>query len=233
MQNKQAELILLVFIYHSLVTYGILFYVVSQSARINKKYLTMSGLACLLIGTLPPLVLAPDNGEISAPMLMFMSTLFHLFSHLGHSLLLLSVYSIMVPFVSKARTFTISAYLSSLVKLATLLQGFIDRHLMHRIFASLSMQVFFYWCIISVCLVLYSLTADTKIDREIEEALILTRYYEVRRNPNQDQEDDDDDNRMFRPSSVSMKTTKHKDKKEGDSQYLRDEMDEGLQPLGA
>lgn len=200
LQNRQKELILLVYIYHSLVTYGILFYVVSRSSRMSKKFLTMAGLACLLIGTLAPLLMSSDESDIKPSMLILLSTLFHLFSHLGHSLLLVTFYSIFLPFPSKP--FALPAMISGSVKAATMLQHFLDKVLSHHVYRSLSQQVFVYWCIVSVALVMYGLGVEANIDRQVEEALILTRYYEIKRNPSStDVEDEEDDRKIFRPSS--------------------------------
>ena len=180
-QRISPELVLLIYVYHSLITYGALFYLVSKSQRLNKKYLMVAGLALLLAASLPQvLIVAHTQGA-----LLFMSTLFHLFSHLGHSILLIAFFSLYLPFVS--RTFALPAFATGLVKACTLLQPQLDVWMNKYLFKSLPHQVFLYWAIISVTLIVYSMGTDNEIDRKVEESLILAKYHEARKSGDEEE----------------------------------------------
>ena len=189
-KSSQPELILLVYVYHSLITYGLLLFIVNRSQSLNKKYLTIAGLVSLLLATLPPLFLTNEASVPTTSLLLVLSTLFHLFSHLGHSLILLSFYSLFLPFMS--RTFLTMSLASGLIKAMTLLQPLLDQTLTKHVITALSQQVFLYWLAVCICLVVYALLSDPDVDRRVEEALILVRYHEVK------SAGDEDERKLFK-----------------------------------
>lgn len=184
------ELILLVYIYHSVITYGILIYLVTKSADLRKKYLAAGGLICLLISTLPSIFLTPQI--VSSTALILLSTLYHLFAHLGQTLLLVVFFSILLPYVS--RPFFHLGLVSAIFKACSLLQSPIETLELSLLnvredhgFVNLGRVAAVYWIGVGVATVLYLMTVPIGIDRRIEESLILVKYHEVKRNGDEEE----------------------------------------------
>lgn len=171
--RSEPEIILLIYVYQSLLTFGVLYYIVAHHSKMNKKYLVCIGLGCILAATLPPLILTNKGSpaETSRAGLLFLSTLFHLFSHLGANILSLVYFSLLISFVD--RPFSQPAISSGLSKLLQLCQPITERRLTGMLgHAGLAVSC---WALISGVLALY-LTTEENPDQAAEEALMLTSY---------------------------------------------------------
>lgn len=171
--ESQPESILLVYVAHSLVSYGLMYYIVTSYSHANKKHLTAGGLTCILAATLPPLILSNASSSLtqSRCFLLILSTLFHLFSHLGHNLILLVYFSLLLSFVEKP--FGNVSISSGIVKTALTFQPLIERSMTH--WMSQSSLAATSWTMVSGVLAAY-LSTEENPDRMAEEALILASY---------------------------------------------------------
>jgi hypothetical protein len=186
--QSQPELIMLTYINHTILTYGILFYIVTRTTSLNKKHLTVAAFICLILAS-PPILLMK---ETSQGMILAWSTLFHLLSHLGHSILTLVFFSLYLPFLSARRTVSLVTLPSCLIKGSTLLQPSVERFITRNL--GLEVQFAVYFVMVAILCTLYAVNVEEELDRKVEEALILVRYYEVKRGS------EEEEKRLFRPT---------------------------------
>lgn len=171
--RSEPEIILLIYVYQSLLTFGVLYYIVAHHSKMNKKTMVSLGLVCILAATLPPLILSSHSTDHTSSRagLLFLSTLFHLFSHLGVNLLSLAYFSLLISFVE--RPFSQPSIAAGLAKLLQLLQPMSERRLTVSLgHAGLAVAC---WSLLSGVLAYY-LTAEDDPDQAAEEALMLTTY---------------------------------------------------------
>src|SRR3990167_892098 len=186
--QSQPEMIMLIYINHSLLTYGILFYIITRTSALNKKHLTVAAFICLILAS-PPILLMKDTSQ---GMILAWSTLFHLLSHLGHSLLSLVFFSLYLPFLSARRTVSLVTIPSCLIKASTLLQPSVERFVTKNL--GLEVQFAVYFILVATLCALYAVNVEEELDRKVEEALILVRYYDVKRGS------EEEEKRLFRPT---------------------------------
>ena len=171
--QTSGEVILLVYLYQSILTYCLMGYVVMHYSKINKKYITAIGLALILLSTLPPLIMANCSNKLkeSTLMLLFLSTLFHLFSHLGMNLISLAYFSLLLPFSD--RTFSHLSLPSGIFRGALYLQPMVEKSLTNWL--SRSAVAVGCWTLVSGLLATYMASEDNP-DASAEEAIILDTY---------------------------------------------------------
>ena len=217
--QSQPELIMLIYVNHSLLTYGILFYIITRTTSFNKKHLTVAAFVCLILAS-PPILLMKDTSQ---GMILAWSTLFHLLSHLGHSILSLVFFSLYLPFLSARRTVSLVTIPSVLIKGSTMLQPAVERFFTRNL--GLEVQFAVYFVLVATLCAVYAVNVDEELDRKVEEALILVRYYDVKRG------NEDEEKRLFRPtiedngSSSDFNTPSG-----GTSNVGHDELEEGYIP---
>lgn len=184
--RSEPEVILMIYVYQSLLTFGVLYYIVAHHSKMNKKYLVTIGLGCVLAATLPPLILSSQATDKTSSRagLLFLSTLFHLFSHLGANILCLVYFSLLISFVD--RPFSQPAISSGLAKLMQLCQPITEKKLTGLLgHAGLAVAC---WALISGVLALYLITEENP-DQAAEEALMLSSYRQAsKEKKNQDEE---------------------------------------------
>lgn len=186
LNRSEPEIIMLIYIYQSLLTFGVLYYVVAHHSKLNKKYMVAIGLSCILAATLPPLVLSSKTALASNSRigLLFLSTLFHLFSHLGSNLISLAYFSLLISFVE--RPFSQTSISSGLSKFFQLIQPFTEKRLTSWLgHAGLAVTC---WTVISGVLALY-LSTEENPDQAAEQALMLSSYRQASKNKKDNEEE--------------------------------------------
>lgn len=186
-QQTSGEIILLVYLYQSILTFVLLGYVVYQYSKINKKYIAAGGLALILLSTLPPLVMANCSNRLkeSTFMLLFLSTSFHLFSHLGMNLISLTYFSLLLPF-SEDKIFSHLSLPSGIFRGALFLQPMIEQSLNNRL--SRSAVAVGCWTLVSGLLATYLASEDSP-DSSAEEAIMLNSYHKATKEKVQNDEE--------------------------------------------
>lgn len=210
---------MLIYINHSLLTYGILFYIITRTTSFNKKHLTVAAFVCLILAS-PPVLLMKDTSQ---GMILAWSTLFHLLSHLGHSILSLVFFSLYLPFLSARRTVSLVAIPSVMIRGGTQLQPAVERFLTRNL--GLEVQFAMYFVLVASLCAVYAVHVDEQLDRKVEEALILVRYYDVKRGS------EDEEKRLFRPTIEDNGSSSDFHTPSGRSSAVgHDELDEGYIP---